>query len=222
MSRISNVIKNAKVGVFFLILTFAASMYSRKIFLDGLGGDFVGLTTTLLSIIGLISLAEMGMAVAISSTLYKPLANKDFGVVSEILSFLKGAYLRIALFILIVSLIVSLSFPFFFSEETISLELIYFIFFTLLGSVLIEYVVNYKKLLFIADQKMFKVTKYYQSINLIKIFTQIIVVIEYQSPVLWGAIALIFSVVSSFLINSLKLLIDGPYPSFFRSGIYIS
>jgi len=210
MSRISNVIKNAKVGVFFLILTFAASMYSRKIFLDGLGGDFVGLTTTLLSIIGLISLAEMGMAVAISSTLYKPLANKDFGVVSEILSFLKGAYLRIALFILIVSLIVSLSFPFFFSEETISLELIYFIFFTLLGSVLIEYVVNYKKLLFIADQKMFKVTKYYQSINLIKIFTQIIVVIEYQSPVLWGAIALIFSVVSSFLIN---FKVEQSYPA---------
>lgn len=88
MSRIKNVIKNAKVGLFFMVITFALGMVSRKIFLDQLGPDFIGLTTTLLGIIGFLSLAEMGLSVAVSSTLYKPLAEKDYQQVCNTIDFL--------------------------------------------------------------------------------------------------------------------------------------
>jgi len=47
MSRVKKTIKNAKVGVFFYTIILFVHFFSRKIFLEGLGDEFIGLTSTL-------------------------------------------------------------------------------------------------------------------------------------------------------------------------------
>ena len=52
---------NARVNLIFYFLTLALSFFSRKIFLDTLGADFVGLTGTLQNLLGFLNLAELGV-----------------------------------------------------------------------------------------------------------------------------------------------------------------
>ena len=51
-SRVKKSLLNARVNLIFYFLTLILSFFSRKIFLDCLGADFVGLTTTLQNLLG--------------------------------------------------------------------------------------------------------------------------------------------------------------------------
>ncbi|QWP30285.1 hypothetical protein J5W80_05480 [Akkermansia muciniphila] len=53
------------------------SFFSRKIFLNCLGADFVGLTGTLMSLLNFLNLAELGISTAIGYVLYKPIFEHD-------------------------------------------------------------------------------------------------------------------------------------------------
>ncbi|MFA0322750.1 hypothetical protein AB4561_23250, partial [Vibrio sp. 10N.222.55.A3] len=173
MSRISNVIKNAKVGLFFMVITFALGMASRKLFLDELGPEFIGLTTTLLGIIGFLSLAEMGLSVAVSSTLYKPLAEKDYKTVNTTIDFLGKAYKLIGLSMVVLGSIVALFIPYFFPEQEIDLSVIYFAYVVFILSVVLEYVFNYRQIILSADQKSYVITCWRDGLNITKIILQI-------------------------------------------------
>lgn len=53
---------NARVNLIFYFITLVLAFFSRKVFLDSLGADFVGLTGTLQNLLGFLNLAEMGIA----------------------------------------------------------------------------------------------------------------------------------------------------------------
>ena len=64
---------NIKVGMFFYILSLFLAFFSRKIFLDCLGAEFIGLTGMLTNIMSFLSVAELGIGTSIVYFLYKPL-----------------------------------------------------------------------------------------------------------------------------------------------------
>ena len=59
--RVHKSILNAKVNLLFYFLTIFLSFFSRKIFLECLGTEFIGLTGTLGNILGYLNLAELGI-----------------------------------------------------------------------------------------------------------------------------------------------------------------
>ena len=85
-SRVKKSLLNARVNLIFYFLTLILSFFSRKIFLDTLGADFVGLTGTLQNLLGFLNLAELGIGSAIGYVLYKPLFEHDEGKINEIIS----------------------------------------------------------------------------------------------------------------------------------------
>lgn len=72
-SRIKKTLLNARVNFIYYFITLILSFFSRKVFLDCLGADFVGLTGTLQNLLGFLNLAELGVGSAIGYLLYKPL-----------------------------------------------------------------------------------------------------------------------------------------------------
>ena len=72
-SRVQKTILNAKVNLIFYFINLAVTFFSRKVFLDSLGADFFGLTSTIGGFIGFLSLVEHGIGNAISFALYKPM-----------------------------------------------------------------------------------------------------------------------------------------------------
>ena len=134
MSRLKNTIQNAKVSVFFHVIFIFTQFFARKIFLENLGDDFMGLTSTLQSFLSFLNLAELGIGTAIGFTLYKPIYDKNYDEINHIIRFFGKIYKKIGIAIIGLSLVLSGFFPLIFADTNISLLLIYYAFFTFLAS----------------------------------------------------------------------------------------
>ncbi len=201
MSRVKHLKKNLKVNLIFYILYTFVGFFSRKIFLDYLGDEFVGLVGTLQSILGFLNLAELGIGTAIGFSLYKPIYDNDRETLNKIISLLGFLYRRVALITLGLGLICSLFFGYFFSETPFSLWLILYCFYAFLFSSLLGYVVNFHQSLLQADQKEYLVTSYLHTTNIIRQVLQAAIAYYFKNLYLWISLELFFSVVYSVIIR---------------------
>ena len=93
-SRVGKSLLNARVNLIFYFLSLLLAFFSRKIFLDHLGTEFIGLTTTLQNLLGFLNLADLGIGASIGYVLYKPLFDKDEKKLNEIISVLGYLYIE--------------------------------------------------------------------------------------------------------------------------------
>lgn len=199
--RVHKSVLNAEVNLIFYFLSLFLAFFSRKIFLECLGDEFIGLTGTLNNILGYLNLAELGIGSCISFFLYKPLQSNNHQDIQELLSVIGYLYRWIGIVILFCSIFISLFFPFIFSNEELGIGIVYFSFYSFLGSSLIGYFINYREVLLAADQKSYLVAIYFQSANLIKIALQIILVLTYKNLFLWVAIEFFFGIIGCIILN---------------------
>ncbi|MEM9075516.1 MAG: sugar transporter [Bacteroidota bacterium] len=185
MSRISQTIKNAKIGILYYLAVLAANFFSRKYFLDYLGDEFIGLVSTLRSFVDFLNLAELGIGTAVGFALYRPLYKKNHSYINEIVGLVGFLYKRIGLFVFIGGLILSIFFSIIFEKVDISLFLVYFSFFIFLTNALFGYFFNYHLVLFEADQKGYIIISYYQGANLVKLILQTVLVFYFESAIVW-------------------------------------
>lgn len=202
-SRVKKTFLNARVNLIFYFLTLALGFFSRKIFLDCLGADFVGLTGTLGNLLGYLNLAELGVGAAIGYLLYKPLFDHDEDKICDIISVMGYLYRCIGLFILGTGVILSFFLPIIFPDDNTGfpLLLIYFAYFSFLTSSLIGYFNNYRQILLSADQKGYVVAAYFQTANIIKTFVQMGLAYYTGNYYLWVAIELISGINYSLILN---------------------
>lgn len=156
-SRLHKSYLNARVNVFFYLVTLFISFFSRKIFLDKLGADFVGLTSTMQNLLGFLNLAELGIGASIGYVLYKPIFDGNRDRIKEIVSVLAYLYRNVGLLILGAGLLLACFLPYIFADAGIRLGVIYFAYFAFLTSALISYFVNYRQTLLGADQRNYVV-----------------------------------------------------------------
>lgn len=199
--RVHKSLLNAKVNLAFYFLTLFFSFFSRKIFLDCLGDEFIGLTGTLGNILGYLNLAELGVGAAISFFLYKPLQANNREEINEIISVFGYLYHKIGQFILLGGILISLFFPLIFGNTELGLGIVYFSFFSFLGSSLIGYFINYRQILLTADQKNYLVAVYFQSANLVKTALQIFLAYTYKNLFVWVAIEFLFGIIGCIILN---------------------
>ena len=171
-SRVKKSFLNARTNLIFYALVLGVTFISRRAFLEILGKDFVGLTTTLSNMLGLMNLAEMGVGAAIGYMLYKPLFERDTAKINQIISVFGYIYNRIGLAVLGIAVIVSCFLPLIFSRTSIPMGVIFFAYYSFLGSSLLSYFANYRQLLLGADQKQYVVTTYIQSANILRLLIQ--------------------------------------------------
>jgi O-antigen/teichoic acid export membrane protein len=192
---------NAEVNLVFYFLSLFFAFFSRKIFLDCLGAEFIGLTGTLNSILGYLNLSELGISACVGYFLFKPLQSNNRQEIQEILSLLGYMYNWIGAIIFGGAVIVSLFFPLIFAKAELGFGIIYFAFYSFLGSSLIGYFINYRQILLSADQKNYLVAIYYQSANLAKIALQILLAYHYRNLYLWVAVEFLFGIIGCIILN---------------------
>lgn len=173
MSRTNKILKNAKVGTFFFVLVSFIGFYSRSIFLDKLGDDFIGLIATLQSFLSFLNLVELGVGTAMGFAMYNSLFNKNHGKLNELFDLIGFLYNRIGKIVLALGIILALFFPLIFSKTPINVLVIYYVFFIYLFGSLIYYFYNYQLMLLQADQKGYIMTSYRQSLHILKVIIQI-------------------------------------------------
>lgn len=200
-SRVKKSLLNARVNLIFYFITLALSFFSRKIFLDCLGADFVGFTVTLQNLLGFLNLAELGIGLAIGYVLYKPLYEQDHTRLNEIISVFGYLYSWVGKIILVAGCILSAFLPLIFSDTSFDYGVIYCAYFAFLTSSLIGYFINYRQTLLSADQRNYVVAAYFQTANICKILLQMLSAYCTGSYYLWIIIELIFGILYSIILN---------------------
>lgn len=200
-SRVKKTLLNARVNLIFYLLSLALSFFSRKIFLDNLGADFVGLMGTISNLMGFLNLAELGISAAIGYVLYKPLFAHDEQRINEIISVFGFIYRRIGLLILTAGCVLACFLPLIYPDNVFNLGIIYFAYFSYLAISLIDYFFNYKQTLLSADQKNYVVAAYINSAYLAKTLLQMILICYTRNYVLWISLELIVGTVSAVILN---------------------
>ena len=200
-SRVKKSLLNARVNLIFYFITLALSFFSRKIFLDCLGADFVGLSGTLTNILGFLSLAEMGVGAAVSYNLYKPLQRGDKAQIEELVSVFGYLYRKIGTFVAFGGVAISAFIPLIFKESGFSLPLIYFAFYAILSSSLFSYFINYRQIILGADQRGYVVTAYLQSAAVVKTLLQMAVAAYWGNYYAWIALEVIFGLFACVILN---------------------
>lgn len=199
--RVHRSVMNIKVGMLFYVLGLFLAFFSRKIFLDCLGAEFIGLTGMLMNIMSFLSVAELGIGTSIVYFLYKPLQEDNHEKINEVMSMLAFLYRCIGGIIGVAGLIVSIFFPLWFDNLTTGLPLVYFAFYSFLASSVAGYVFNYKQLLVGANQKQYLVNAYFQSIGIVQSLTQILLAYYYRNLWLWVVVGLFFTILGIIVFN---------------------
>ena len=192
---------NIKVGMLFYMLSLILAFFSRKIFLDCLGAEFIGLTGMLMNIMSFLSVAELGIGTSIVYFLYKPLQEDNHEKINEVMSMLAFLYRCIGLIICAGGLLVSLFFPWWFGNLTTGLPLVYFAFYSFLASAMAGYLFNYRQLLVSANQKQYLVNAYFQTIAIVQSITQILLAWYYRNLWLWVVVGLVFTIIGIIVFN---------------------
>lgn len=200
-SRVKKSLLNARVNLIFYFLTLLLSFFSRKIFLDCLGADFVGLTSTLQNLLGFLNLAELGISTAIGYILYKPIFDQNKVKINNIITVFGYIYRYIGFIILGIGIIIGCFLPLIFPKTSFDMGIIYFAYISFLTSSLIGYFANYKQVLLGADQKNYIITIYFQTTTIIKTILQMVATYYTGSYYLWILIEICFGFIYSAILN---------------------
>lgn len=199
--RVHRSVMNIKVGIVFYVLSLFLAFFSRKIFLNCLGAEFIGLTGMLMNIMNFLSVAELGIGTSIVYFLYKPLQEDNHEKINEVMSMLAYLYRCIGLVIGGCGAVVSIFFPWWFDNLTTGLPLVYFAFYSFLGSSVAGYIFNYKQLLVSANQKQYMVNAYFQTIAIVQSIVQMLLAYYYRNLYLWVVVGLVFTIIGIIIFN---------------------
>ncbi|MDE7438642.1 MAG: sugar transporter [Muribaculaceae bacterium] len=209
-SRTHKSIKNSVVALTMFCFNIGLQFFSRKIFLDYLGTEVLGLNTTADNLLQFLNLAELGIGSAVAFALFKPLAENDRGTINEIIAIMGWLYRKIAYFIIAGAVLLMFFFPLIFRKINLPFWYTYASFGVLSFSALLGYFVNYRQVLLTADQKEYKIQFAYRLVMIIKVMCQMTAVYLLPNGYIWWLVLeFLFAIISSICIN---LTVKKTYP----------
>lgn len=172
-SRTSKSVKNIAVSLLSYFAGVVLTLYSKKVFLDTLGADTLGLQSTIGGFLGTLSLAELGLGVAIGAAMYRHLEDRNHEAITEIISIQGWFYRRVAAFLVVCTGLFMLFSSELFKHESLPSWYIYATLASFLWSSIAGYLFNYRSVVLSADQKGYKLAGVSQVVSVVKVVSQV-------------------------------------------------
>lgn len=200
MNRTQKTIRNSITGLAEQVITVVLSIVSRKVFLQYIGVELLGLNSTFASILSTLSLAELGFQKVIVFHLYGALAKGDQKRVNSIVNVYKVVYRCIGCFFILTSLCCVPFLQVFLSdiEATPNVRL-YFMIQALAGAC--TYFLAYKRNILYADQQSYVSTLIDTIINTTATLIGIAVILFTRSYLLYLIVTLVKIYLSNLLVH---------------------
>ncbi len=190
--RVEKAVKNIKIAIIYQITIMLFNFIDRKIFLQVLGVDYLGLNGLFNNIIVMLSLAELGIGTAIIYNLYDPLQRDDKEEVAALMQFYKKAYQAIGVGIAAIGIIVSFVLPIFIKDPVYGNSYIRGIYSIFLTGTILTYFTGYKRSLLYADQKNYILLIGDMSANTIGVIAKIGVLFVTRNYIMYVIIHTLF------------------------------
>lgn len=202
--RLKKSLINSITGILTYIISFLPLFLIRKVFIEELGSELLGLSSLYTNIIGYLSIVELGVGTAIIYSLYKPFAEGNKEKIKGYLMYYEKFYRKAGTIVLIIGLAIT-PFIHIFIKDNIDLSLVRIGFILFLINTFIGYMFTYKHCMLNVAQEGYKVSL---GLTMSKIFIaifQIIIIRKYKSfygyIIIQILVNLIFYLVMNIYIN---------------------
>lgn len=189
------------------IITFLCQMFdlvlgfvSRKIFIAILGVEVLGISSTFISLLNTLSLAELGFESAVIYSLYKPMKEKNKTQVEDIVVILKRVYEFVGIFVFLAGVCMSFFLPVILKGVDVDKTIIVAFYIQLIGTAS-TYFLAYKRTFLLALQKDYIRNLIISAIKIISVIVQIISMLVYKSFILYVLISMAQNLITNILIG---------------------
>lgn len=194
--RTKNTIKNITISVITQIVIVLLGFISRKVFIDNLGTDYLGINGLLTNLLSMLSLVEGGIGASIVYNLYKPLAENDRPKIIALVQLYKKLYGILAIVITVLSIVL-----YFFLGNLIKggttvpfIGIVYSIF---VFKNIVSYLNAHKWSLINADQKGYVIAKFNLIFNVITTIAKIFILVLTQNYILFLIIEVVIFIIQN-------------------------
>ena len=206
--RVKNSIKNIYYSVLIQISMALLGFISRKVFINNLNIEYLGINGLLTNILSMLSLVEGGIGTSIVYNMYKPLAEDDKPAIIGLVQLYKKLYMIVAIIVFTISLCI---YPFLGkimkdSENVSYITIIYFIF---VGKNIVTYLNAHKWSLINADQKGYILNKYNLRFNIGTYIIKILILQFTKNYILYIIIEFVISLIQTMWNGS---IVNKQYP----------
>ena len=171
--RTKKALTNSIINIISFVVVFVPNLIVRKMLLECLGNDILGLSSLYTNIIGWLSIIEMGIGTTIIYSLYRPYANNDNEKIKSYIFFYGWIYKRVGIIIFIIGVCIS-PFIIYFIKGDISKNLVTIGFLLYLINTFISYLFSHRLCILNVAQESYKITISTTITKLIIILMQIL------------------------------------------------
>ena len=189
-TRSKNSVKNASISLIYFLIGNVFSFLMRTVLIRYIGIEYAGLNSLLTNIIGMLNIAELGLGTAVGYSLYKPLAEKNYKIINEILCLYKYLYRIIALIVALIGIGVTI-FINIFVNTNISIIEVRIDFVLYLIATILSYLLTFLNVLPSADQKNYMIVSIQNNGKIIKNIIQLIFIVMTKNFYIWVIIEVI-------------------------------
>lgn len=201
--RTTKFIRNSIYSLGFYLVIFILGLISRRVFIDTLGIETLGLQGVYLNIVSIISIIEFGFGSVITYRLYKEVSQNNVKEINYLLNVFRKIYkvIGIAIFILGISFlpivfILSKGYSYTFGFITIT-----FILYVFSGTV--NYFFSYKRIIFLVNQEEFILVKIDSIVQILGAICKIVILIYTQNFIFFIAVVIFQNIISNLLVSFL-------------------
>lgn len=179
--RTQKSIRNIKYGVIFQIINVIFSFINRSLMIKYLGLDAVSIHGLFWELISMISMAELGIGIAITYNLYEPLTKNDTKKIIQLMNMYKRAYQFIAVITFVIGIVVCIFIPYIVNGIAYSDKYIRIIFMLYVIQSTQSYLFTYKLTLLSADQNKYIYVRIQTILRIVGAMTLITIMIATQN-----------------------------------------
>jgi len=199
-SRTRNASLNAAWAILSQVAIAILGLVCRKVFLDHLGAELLGVNSLFADVLLLFSFADLGFGVAIMFSMYKPIAENDDAKVQSLLLFYRSIYNYVILALLVISF-AFVPFLKYLNTEIPTNELfIYYLLFQITN--IAEYIWAYRESYVIACQRERELSIATLIYNTTRTLLQIISLIVLEDFVAYLVIGVVCLALKKIIVNS--------------------
>lgn len=194
--RTKNSIKNIYISIITQIVIILLGFISRKVFIDNLGAEYLGINGLLTNVLSMLSLVEGGIGTSIVYNLYKPLAEDDRPKITALVQLYKKVYGILAVIIFVLGMIL---YPFLgiFIKEDERIKFLFFVYLIFVVKNVISYLNAHKWSLINADQKGYVLARYNLLFNVVTTVSRILILKFTGNYILYLVIELFIIIVQN-------------------------
>lgn len=205
--RTKKSVLNMATAIFSQCILILLGFISRKVMIDSIGVEYLGINGLMNNILVILSLAESGIGVAMIYSLYKPLAENDITKVKALMNFYKNSYRALAVFTALIGLSILPFLDKLMKDNTIENSIIIYLLF--LFSSVCSYLYSYKISMNNADQNKYISTIFNTVTQIIVLIVKVVILYLTKNYILFLSIDIAATLIKNIILSK---IIDSRYP----------